>query len=75
MFDSGGHFFSPVMGVIGIQKILNDCSLFEPLCLHQGIIYAIHCTACSRNTTIRQVIVADVQYYIQLNSYVLTKSL
>ena len=30
MFDPGGHFFSPVMGVIGIQKILNDCSLFEP---------------------------------------------
>lgn len=40
MFDPGGHFFSPVMGVIGIQKILNDCSLFEPLWLHQGIIYA-----------------------------------
>ena len=74
MFDPGGHFFSPVMGVIG-SKILNDWSLFEHLWLHQGIIYAIHCAACSRNTTIRQVIVADVQYYIQLNSYVLTKSL
>ena len=74
MFDPGGHFFSPVMGVIG-SKILNDCSLFEPLWLHQGIIYAIHCAACSRNTTIRQVIVADVHSYRQLKSYVLTKSL